>query len=292
MPNDAQGVVAVARRLQGVNPALIVLEASGGLERPVAQELNAQGLPVAVVNPTQVRHFARAKGLLAKTDVLDAQILAQFAATIEPEVRPLPDEPTQRLQGLLARRRQVVEMLTAEKNRLAQTLPALRPSLEEHIAWLEEQLRQLEEEIEGAQQSSASWQERSRLLQSVPGVGPVLSATLLGNLPELGRLNHKEIAALVGVAPFNRESGRWQGRRAIWGGRRQVRTVLYMSTVSAIRCNEVIREFYQRLKEAGKPTKVALVACMRKLLIILNAMMKHRTPWHPRPSTLDSQHSC
>ncbi len=282
LPNEAQGLAALVERLSALAPTLVVLEASGGLERPVARALSQAGLPVAVVNPRQVRDFARSTGRLAKTDALDAQVLAQFAERVQPEPRPQPDESTQQLQELLTRRRQLVEMLTAEKNRLKQAPPPLRPRLQAHIDWLNEELDRVDDEIARRQQVNAVWREQSALLQSTPGVGPVFSSTLLAYVPELGELNRKQVAALVGVAPFNRDSGQLRGKRTVWGGRAQVRAVLYMSTVSAIRCNEVIREFYQRLRAAGKPQKVALVACMRKLLTILNAMMKQGTPWQPK----------
>lgn len=277
--NDTAGLATLSQRLQTLKPALVVLEASGGLERPVARALNQAELPVAVVNPRQVRHFAKALGRLAKTDSLDARVLAKYAESIQPEPRPQADEQTEQLQDLLTRRRQLVEMLTAEKNRLQQAPPQLHPRVQAHIDWLNEELDQVNDQIAQRQQSDAVWQKQSALLQSTPGVGPVLSSTLLAYVPELGVLNHKQIASLIGVAPFNRDSGTMRGQRTIWGGRAQVRAVLYMSTVSATRCNPVIRQFYQRLRAAGKPAKVALVACMRKLLVILNAMIKHRTSW-------------
>lgn len=273
------GIALLVERLRLLCPTLVVLEASGGWERQVTRALAQAKLPVAVVNPRQVRNFARASGKLAKTDILDAQVLAQFALAMRPEPRPLPDEQTQQLQDLVRRRRQLVEMLTAEKKRLGQAPQQLRERIATHVQWLEEELQQLEQELEQLQQSCPAWQEKSQLLCSVPGVGPGLASTLLAYLPELGHLNRKQIAALVGVAPFNRDSGTLRGKRAVWGGRAQVRAVLYMSAVAAVRCNEVIRGFYQRLRAAGKPAKVALVACMRKMLTILNAMVKQWTPW-------------
>lgn len=283
--NDAEGQTVTRDRLRSLDPVLIVLEASGGLERPLARMLSESGLPVAVINPAQVRHFARATGLLAKTDALDAQILARFAASMEPKPRALPEEETEELQNLLTRRRQLIKMLTAEKNRGHQAADPIRSQIEEHITWLEKQLRQVDRRIERLQQCHPVWREQARLLQTVPGVGPILTATLLGNLPELGQLSRKQIAALVGVAPFNRESGRWRGQRSISGGRAQVRTALYMGAVTAAQYNGVIREFYERLLDAGKPPKVAQVACMRKLLVILNAMVKHQTSWQPGAAT-------
>jgi len=277
--NDNSGTVTLVSQLHTVSPTLVVVEATGGLELPVTRALAGAGVPVAVVNPRQVRDFAKATGRLAKTDALDAQVLAQFAEAVHPQPRPLPNEQTQQLQDLVARRRQVVEILTAEKNRLGQAPQQLRERIVSHVKWLEEELRQLEQELERLQQSCEAWQEKSRLLSSVPGVGPGLTSTLLAYLPELGQLDRKQIAALVGVAPFNRDSGILRGKRTVWGGRAQVRAVLYMSVVSAIQCNEVIRRFYQQLRVIGKPAKVALVACMRKLLVILNAMLRNRTPW-------------
>lgn len=285
LPNTPVELATLVHRLQALQPALVVMEASGGLERPVAQALAQAELPVAVVNPRQVRDFAKATGQLAKTDTLDARILAQFAAALRPEPRPLPDEQTQQLQELLARRRQVVEMLTAEKNRLGTVSQRLSSQIQAHVRWLEKELQQLDRELKRLQQASAVWREQSALLQSVPGVGPVLASTLLAYLPELGRLNPKQLAALVGVAPLNRDSGTLRGKRAVWGGRAQVRAALYMGVVSAVRFNEVIRRFYERLRAAGKPVKVALVACMRKLLTILNAIVRQRTPWRAKAGT-------
>jgi len=282
VPNDGPGHSRLLRRLQDLQPALVVLEASGGLERPVTRALIQAGLPVAVVNPRQIRDFARATGRLAKTDRLDAEVMARFAESVQPEPRPQPDEPTQQLQDLLNRRRQLGEMLIAEKNRRRTTPPSLRPQLEEHIGWLEGELERLDRETERLQQAHSVLRERAQLLRSAPGVGPRLTSTLLAYLPELGRLNRKQIAALAGVAPFNCDSGTLRGRRTVWGGRAQVRSVLYMSVVAAIRCNEVIAAFYRRLRAAGKPGKVALVACMRKLLTILNAMVRDHAPWQPQ----------
>lgn len=280
--NDGEGRAGLCEELRALEPEVVVLEASGGLEQPLARALSEAELPVAVVNPAPVCQFARAIQLRAKTDALDAQVLARYAETMAPEPRPLPDAATQQLQDWLRRRRQLIRMRTAEKNRAKQAPAAVRPQIEAHIADLEAQLAQADEAIAQLQRSHPAWQERAELLQSVPGVGPGLTTTLLGQLPELGKLDRQEIAALVGVAPYNRDSGRWRGKRSIQGGRAPVRTALYMSAVSAIRCNGVIREFYQRLVEAGKPTKVAQVACMRKLLVILNAIVKHQTPWQPR----------
>ena len=277
--HDAAGLAQLLARLQALAPALIVLEATGGLELELVAALAAAALPVVVVNPRQTRDFARATGRLAKTDALDAAVLAHFAEAVRPPQRPLSDAQTQTLRQLLTRRRQLVVMRVAEGQRLTRAGAAVRPGIEAHIAWLEQQLSALEAELRQALQQSPVWRERDALLRSVPGVGEQLSLTLLAELPELGRLDRRQAAALVGVAPFNRDSGRLRGRRTIWGGRARVRAVLYMGALSASRHNPLIRAFYQRLLAAGKPKKVALTACMRKLLVILNAMLKHHTPW-------------
>jgi transposase len=277
--NDDPGIATLVERLQAIPPTLIVLEATGGLEIPVTAALAAAGLPVVVVNPRQAHDFAKATGRLAKTDGLDARGLAHFAEAVRPVPRPLPDAQTQALSALLARRRQLVDMLTAEKNRLSSAPPRVRADIQAHITWLEQRLADLNTAIGTAIRSSPVWREHDDLLQSTPGVGPVLARTLLADLPELGTLNRKAIAALVGVAPFNRDSGMLRGTRTIWGGRAQVRAVLYMSTLVAVHHNPVLKAFYQRLCTAGKAPKVALTACMRKLLTILNALLKHRTPW-------------
>ncbi len=274
-------VAGLVPRLAALAPALVVLEATGGLEEPLVGALAAAGLPVVVVNPRQVRDFAKATGRLAKTDALDAAVLAHFAAVVRPTPRPLPDAATQALAALMTRRRQLVEMLTAERNRLGSAPRALRAEIQAHITWLTRRLGRLDEDLHQAIRTSPAWRVQDDLLQSVPGVGPVLARTLLASLPELGTLNRKAIAALVGVAPLNRDSGTRQGRRRVWGGRAAVRAVLYMGTLVAVRHNPVLRAFYQRLRTAGKLPKVALTACMRKLLTILNAMLKHQTRWNP-----------
>jgi len=279
VPHDDAGIASVVTRLHALSPTLVVLEATGGLELPLTGALAAAGLPVVVVNPRQVRDFAKATGKLAKTDALDAQILAHFAEALRPVPRPLPDAETQALDALLMRRRQIIEMLTAERNRLSRAHPRIRAEVQEHIHWLEQRLHQSDDALRQAIQASPVWREKDDLLQSTPGVGPVLATTLVAALPELGTLNRKQIAALVGVAPLNRDSGTLRGKRTVWGGRTVVRTALYMGTLVATRFNPVIRTFYQRLRQAGKVPKVALTACMRKLLTILNAMLKHRTPW-------------
>ena len=274
-------VAGLVTRLTALDPALVVLEATGGLEGPLAGALAAAGLPVVVVNPRQVRDFAKATGRLAKTDALDAAVLAHFAAVVRPTPRPLPDAATQSLAALVTRRRQLVEMLTAERNRLGSAPRTLRAEIQAHITWLKRRLGRLDTDLGQAIRTSPAWRVQDDLLQSVPGVGPVLATTLLASLPELGTLNRRAIAALVGVAPLNRDSGTRQGRRMVWGGRAAVRAVLYMGTLVAVRHNPVLRAFYQRLRAVGKLPKVALTACMRKLLTILNAMLKQQTRWNP-----------
>ena len=278
--NDPAGTQTLLGSLLEERPALVILEATGGFERPVAAALAAAGLPTAVVNPRQARDFARATGRLAKTDRIDAQILARFAQAVRPAPRPVSDGEAQALAQITARRRQVVGMLTAEKNRLdAATTKPVRGRLQAHLRWLEKELSRTDRDLEEAIAKSPSWRENEVLFRGVPGVGPVLARTLLAELPELGSLPPKQLAALVGVAPLNRDSGALRGRRAVWGGRATVRAALYMGALVATRHNPQIKEFYERLLGASKPRKVALVACMRKLLIILNAMLKHRTPW-------------
>lgn len=277
--NDELGIKALVRRLAPMKPALIVLEATGGLERPVTRALASAELPVVVVNPRQVRDFAKATGQLAKTDSIDAVVLARFAEAVRPAVRPLPDEVTLELRALIARRRQITEMIVAESNRLSGASKALKKRIDAHIRWLQAELGRADKDLDQSIGQSPIWCENQDLLKSVPGIGPIVSRTLLAELPELGELNRKQIAALVGVAPFNRDSGKLKGRRAIWGGRATVRAALYMAALVASRRNAVIRVFYKRLRAAGKAPKVALVACMRKLLTILNAMIKHKTRW-------------
>jgi transposase len=279
VPNDAAGHAALVPQVQALAPALIVLEATGGLEVPVAAALATAGLPVAVVNPRQVRDFGRAVGQLAKTDALDAALLARFAAVVQPVPRPLPDAEAQALTALLARRRQVVAMLTAERQRLATARPPVRRRVQAHITWLEAELADLDADLRAAIEASPVWRATEDLLRSVPGIGPVTATTLLAELPELGRLNRKQIGALVGVAPLHCDSGTRRGQRPVWGGRGQVRAVLYMATLVAVRHNPVLRAFYTRLLAAGKPKKVALVAAMHKLLTLLNAIVQHQTPW-------------
>jgi len=281
VPNDDRGIRTLVERLHTHEPTLIVLEATGGYEAAVVAALATAGLPVVVANPRQVRDFAKATGQLAKTDAIDAQVLALFAERVRPAPRPLPDDAAQALDALLTRRRQLVEMLVAERNRLLVARPAVRRDLQQHIRYLERRLREADDDLHTAVKTSPLWRVKDDLLQSVPGVGRVVSLTLLAELPELGRLSHKAIAALVGVAPLNRDSGTLRGKRLVYGGRAPVRAVLYMAALVASKCNPVIRAFYLRLRAAGKPTKVALTACMRKLLIILNAIARSGTPWHP-----------
>lgn len=278
---DAAGITALIGPLSEVPPTRIVVEATGGLERPRLRALVDAALPVIVVNPRQIRDFAKATGQLAKTDALDAQVLARFAEVIQPALRVLPDAQTQALAALLARCRQVLAMQRAEQNRLDRTPDRVRKRIAVHLRWLRAELARVDAELDDRIQHSSMWREREDLLQSVPGIGPVMSRTMLAELPELGLLNRKQIAALVGGAPFNRDSGRLRGHRTIWGGRAPVRTALDMAALVATRWNPVIRAFYQRLRTAGKAPKVALVAAMRKLLTILNAMVHHGTPWHP-----------
>ena len=279
IPNTEAGIQTLVPQVQALAPERIVVEATGGYELPVVRALVEAALPVIVVNPRQVRDFAKATGQLAKTDRLDAQILALFAARVQPPVRPQPDAATTELAALLARRRQVVEMLTAERHRMGKAPVLLRPGIQAHIAWLTQQVTTLDDDLTRRIRHSPVWQEQVDLLQSVPGVGPVLSRTLVAQLAELGTLTRRQIAALVGVAPLNRDSGTLRGPRTCWGGRAPVRTALYMATLVATRCNPVIQATYQQLCARGKKRKVALVACMRKLLTILNAMLKHRTYW-------------
>jgi transposase len=275
------GITALAEELAALGPAVVVVEATGGLEISLTAALGVAGLPVAVVNPRQVRDFARATGRLAKTDKLDAQVLAQFGAMVQPPARPLPDAQHRELQAMVTRRQQLIGMLTAEKNRLRRTTPRVQHQIEVHVRWLREQLREVDRDLEHFLRSSPLWQEDAKVLRSAPGVGPIVTATLIARLPELGSLNCKQIAALVGVAPFNRDSGTLRGKRTVWGGRGALRTALYMATLVATRHNPVLRAFYQRLCDAGKPKKVALIACMRKLLIILNSMIKNHRTWNP-----------
>ena len=279
--NDGAGIKKLVTSLRALQPALVVLEPTGGLEMPAAMALGAAGVPVAIINPRRIRDFARAEGRLAKTDALDAQVLARFGQAMRPEPRPLPEAGVCDLRGLVGRRRQVVEMITAESNRRSSSPPEVREHIDRHLAHLRAERTWLDERLAEAIRSHPVWRERARLLRSVKGIGPVLTATLIARLPELGTLSRKEIAALVGVAPFNCDSGKHQGKRKCWGGRADVRRVLYLATLSASRFNPPIAAFYQRLLAAGKPKKVALTACMRKLLTLLTAMLRDGRSWQP-----------
>ena len=277
--NDDSGIRKLVATLIKLTPELVVTESTGGYEAAAAYSLQKAGIQCAVVNPREVRDFAKATKKLAKTDTIDARVLAHFAEAIKPEPRPLSDEQAQEMDAILTRRRQVIEMLTAEKNRLHLARKPVQESIQTHIAFLEKELQQIDSDLQGRIEESPIQREKNNLLQSVPGVGPNLSSTLIIELPELGSLNRRQIAALVGVAPLNHDSGTRRGKRGTWGGRPQVRSALYMSALVASRRNPLISRFYKRLCEIGKAKKVALVACMRKLLIILNSMLKHRLPW-------------
>jgi transposase len=277
--NTDNGIVELVQRLHALAPTLIVLEATGGFELRLVAELAAAQMPIVVTNPRRVRAFARSTGQLAKTDKLDAQMLAHFAAALRPPVRPLPTDQEEQLTALITRRRQLVEMLTIEKNRLHTTRPSMRSKIEAHIEWMTQELDALNDEIDQFIQGSALWQEKATLLRSVPGIGRITVSTLLAMLPELGTLNRQEIAALVGVAPVNKDSGRKQGKRRIFGGRAAVRSVLYMAALSATRTNSKIKKFYAHLVKQGKEKKVALTACMRKLLVIANAILRTKQAW-------------
>jgi transposase len=281
VPNEEPGIAELVARCRALAPTLLVCEATGGYEAALVAALATAGLPVVVANPRQVRDFAKATGQLAKTDAIDALILALFAERVRPEPRALPDQAVEALDALLTRRRQLVEMLVAERNRLLVARAPVRRDLQHHIRFLERRLREADDDLHTAVKASPLWRVKDDLLQSVPGVGRVVSLTLLAELPELGRLSHKEIAALVGVAPLNRDSGTLRGKRLVYGGRAPVRAALYMAARVASKYNPVIRAFYQRLRAAGKPTKVALTACLRKLLTILNAIARAGAPWQP-----------
>ena len=288
--NSESGIAELVARLSTMRPTLVVLEATGGYQAAVVASLAIAKVATAVVNPRQVRDFAKATGRLAKTDTIDADVLAHFAEVIRPEPRPFVDEQTLALEALVTRRRQVIEMITAEKNRLAQSHKSLRSTLKAHINFLQRELQDTNRELDGMLRKTPMWREHEDLLRTAKGVGRMTIATLFADLPELGTLDNKRIAALVGVAPFNRDSGTHRGKRMIWGGRASVRAALYMAALVASRHNPVIRAFYERLCAAGKPKKVALVACMRKLLTILNAMIRTKSPWRALPAT--AQDSC
>jgi len=279
-PNTQEGLTSLVEWLRPLCPVLILMEATGGFSRAALNALAMARVPVVAVNPRQIRDFARSVGLLAKTDAIDAQVIARFAEAVRPEERPLKDLDTQKLEELNTRRRQIVEMLTAEKNRLSAARGWARKDIQAHIAWLEKRLENVNRELDDFITKSPLWRRKQTILTSFLGVGPVVTSTLLGGLPELGTLSGRKISALIGVAPFNRDSGKYRGRRSCWGGRARVRAALYMAALTAIRHNPVIRVFYQRLREAGKPFKVAIVACMRKILVTLNAMLKNNTCWN------------
>ena len=283
LTNNESGIGQLIERLRTLQPERIVLEATGGYELAAVAALGIAGLPVVVANPRQVRDFARSTGRLAKTDALDAQVLALFAARIQPELRPLPDVTTRELSAVLARRRQLIDMRTAEANRLKLALEAVRGDIREHLRYLDKRIKELDRELHDRLRASPLWREKENLLRSIPGVGPILTTTLLADVPELGTTGHKQIVALVGLAPLNRDSGRWRGKRSIWGGRAHVRGVLYMATLTAVRLNPVLKALYERLLRAGKPRMVALVACMHKLLRICNAVLSNHTPWRYQP---------
>ena len=278
---DEAGVDDLVAQLKDLKPAGVITESTGGLELALVAALAAATLPIAVVNPRQVRDFARSTGRLAKTDRLDARVLAHFGEAVRPPMRPLRDDDTRALGAVLARRWQVMKILVAEKNRLGRATPEVRPRIEAHIGWLKQELDDMDTDLRQRIQRSPVWREQDDLLRSVPGVGPQVSLTLLAYLLELGTLNRKQIAALVGVAPFNRDSGPYRGKRSVWGGRATVRSTLHMGALVATRFNPVLRDFYQRLLEAGKPKKVALTACARKLLTILNTMARTGVHWDP-----------
>jgi transposase len=281
--NDADGINELTHRVRDAGAQLVVMEATGGYETHVASAMAGAALRLAVVNPRQVRDFAKATGRLAKNDRIDAQVIAAFGQAVDPQIVRLPDEQSLELQGLITRRSQLVGMRVQESNRLLLAKGAMRKQIKTHIAWLDKAIDKMNTDLTARLRSSDAWREKDELYRSFKGIGPVTSGTLMAELPELGMLDRRAIAALVGIAPFNRDSGTFRGRRAIWGGRAQVRHVLYMAATAAIRSNSVIKTFYERLTARGKPHKVALVACMRKMITILNAMARHNTPWTPTP---------
>ena len=280
---DEAGIKQIVVRLKEVSPTLIVMEATGGLEIRIATELASKGLPVAIINPRQVRDFAKATGQLAKTDKVDAAVLAAFAKAIRPQARTLKDADTRALDDMVSRRRQLVDMRVQETLRLGTAASkSLEKSLNKHIAWLDKRIAEIDTDLTSRLRKSDAWRTKDDLLRSIPGVGPVTTLTMLAKCPELGKLNRREIAALAGVAPLANDSGKHRGKRFVWGGRADVRAVLYMAAISAIRCNDTIRVFAERLKKAGKPPKVVIVACMRKLLTMMNVMLKNNTQWNPK----------
>ncbi len=281
--NDEPGIAQLVERLRVLAPERIVLEATGGYEAHALAALGSAGLPVVAVNPRQVREFARSTGRLAKTDALDARVLAHFAAAVRPPLRPLTDAATTELSALLARRRQLVDMRTAETNRLAKAHERVRPSIRDLVRFLDKRIAELDRELHDQLRGTPLWRAKDDLLRSIPGVGPVLSLTLLADVPELGSIGHKQLAALIGVAPLNRDSGRWRGKRTVWGGRANVRAVLYMATLTAVQRNPLLKALYARLRQSGKPHKVSMTACMYKLLRICNAVLSHHAVWRYQP---------
>jgi len=281
MANDAEGITELVSRVRDAGAQLVVMEATGGYEMQAATAIAGAGLRLAVVNPRQVRDFAKATGRLAKSDRIDAHVIAAFGQAVDPQIVRLPDEQTLELQGLIARRSQLVGMRVQESNRLTLMKGAMRKQIKAHIAWLDKAIGEVNTDLTARLRTSAAWREKDELYRSMKGVGPVTSGTLMASLPELGTLDRRSIAALVGVAPFNRDSGTFRGRRTIWGGRAQVRHIVYMAATAAVRSNPVIKDFYERLIARGKPHKVAMVACMRKMITILNAMARTNTPWTP-----------
>jgi transposase len=277
--NTEDGFATLVGKLKPLAPRLVIVEATGGYQAPLVAALTVGGIAVAVVNPRQVRDFGRATGQLAKTDVLDAEVIARFGEALRPEPRLMPDAETQALSSLVVRRRQLVEMITAETNRFATALEPVRQDIHEHISWMRRRLKDVDDDIYRTLKKSPVWRVKEQILRSAPGIGRVTTCALIAQVPELGTLNGRKISALVGVAPFNRDSGTMRGKRVIWGGRAAVRQTLYMATLTAIRCSPTVRAFYERLIAAGKPTKVAHVACMRKLLVRLNAMMRDGRTW-------------
>lgn len=279
--NDDAGIRDVVKRLKAMRPSRIVMEATGGYQVPLSVALAGAGLPVVVMNPRQVRDFAKSRGYLAKTDRIDARVLAEFGERNRPEVRPLKDEQTRELDALVNRRRQLKDMLTSEKNRLETSSKRVRRDVKTHITWLEKRVKDVDKDLDSFIKSTPVWREKDAIIRSVPGAGPVLSVHLLSKVPQLGIMNRRQISALIGVAPLNCDSGTHKGQRRVWGGIADVRCVLYMATLAAIRSNPVIRAFYARLLNAGKKRKVAITACMRRLLVIINAMVRNRTMWDP-----------
>lgn len=280
--NNEAGCHDLIVMFRSISPKLVVLEATGGLQNLVVGMLVSEGFPVVIINPRQMRDFAKATGKLAKTDRIDARTIARFGEAIKPEPRPFKDENNQALTALMTRRRQIIDMITAEKNRLGSSHASVKKDIKETILWLEKRLVDIEDDLSKTLSQNVIWKGKVKLLTTCKGIGPVVSTTFICSLPELGTLNRREISSLVGVCPFNRDSGKMRGKRTIFGGRATVRAMLYMATLSAIRCNPPIKDFYDRLRKAGKLHKVAMVACMRKLLTILNAMLKNMSPWDPK----------